>query len=235
MGIATFTAQTQVMFEVSRTLRPLLQAGKLSDAAREIRNLLDNSNDDSQYWLVKSVVALIDGNDKLATLSMQTANTDGEPEELYHIYGGLLIDIAICMHLSGTHPQVVAPALAEAEHCFYDQSEEWEMIKFINILPLLANGDVNEARSIHRLMTRAWLTTRTESVLQWKQVLDFAMLRATGDERILYEIIHSPIRKPHITLLAYWLHRKFRFEAWASNQPKLLQMSARLTSSLKKQ
>lgn len=235
MGIATFTEQTQVMLEMSHKLRPLLQTGKLSEAAREVRILLDNSSEDVQYGLVKSVLALIEGKDELARQLMHTANTDGEPEELHHVYGHLLVNIAICMYLTGTHPQVATLALSEARHCLGSRDEEIEMINFIKILPLLADGKIDMACSLNRFMTRTWLDTETPTVLQWKQVLDVATLRVTGDERILYEITRSPVRTLRTTLLAHWLHRKFRFEAWVSRQPKLLHMSARLTSSLKKQ
>lgn len=233
MSTAPYTDQTQVTLNHARkVLRPLLHQGKTESAKHQIRILLDNSGKPT-YTILRILVALLDNNPKVREL-MLAATLPDDNDELRHTYGQLLVDAAICNALNGGDPAIIQLALNEAEHGLYNRTEEVMASKAAWIIAQLTAGDISIAHINYIDITSGWLITRTETVLQWKLVLDLAMYRVTGDPTILAEIMNSPALEPFAEQQAHDLERKFQAKAWVDRQLKWIRRAAQCIGSLKR-
>lgn len=211
--------QTETVIDVAIKVRPLLHRGKTPTTMSEIYAILDVSDTDAQYGLVRHIIDLLKGDVAAAMKFVRDQYRMDYPREFYHAYGRLLVDVAIYKLLArDSHADIVEKALQEAAFCFYNRSEDLDMIQFVEILELAATGKIDQAWSLHRRMTQTWLHARSEVVLQWKLVLDMAILRATGSTAILQEILRSPVASRHTRHQASELHRKLQAKSWFVRQ-----------------
>ena len=207
MRIAPVTDQT-TLAPAREALQPLLSLGKRDKAVHELQVLLDNPADDATHNALKTIAALLKGDESEIARFMALTRNLLTDDRAKRSFSHLLVDTAICLALEG-NVTLATLAIREADAGLDSHGEEGVAAQSVQTILQLAE-DKAMARSNYYDIKATWLITESSVILGWLQVVGLAVSRITEDQMVLKGVLHSHRPLPFVQDEARKLERKFR-------------------------